>query len=129
MCTLEIDRFRGRNYCCDNYFHGKTEHHSLHANFDLLHWPTREFQFCYSHFEALADDGALPLGDSELNHCDPSSAWDTKLESQYSKNWDGPESPSLYANCLLHVCVQSRVETQADDHLTFFAYDQECQGL
>jgi len=47
------------------------EHHNLH---DLLHWPTMEFRFYYSHVEVQVDDGALLLYDSQWNRCDPSSA-------------------------------------------------------
>jgi len=37
VCVPGNDHFRGCSCRCDNCFHGTQEHHSLHANFDLLH--------------------------------------------------------------------------------------------
>lgn len=45
-CALGTDRFRGHSCIGDNCFRDKREHRNLHAHFDLLHSPTRVFQFC-----------------------------------------------------------------------------------
>ena len=62
-CDLETVHFLACNSPDDSYFHDR-KHHNLHEHFDLLHWPTTEFQFCYLRFGAQVDDVVSPLYDS-----------------------------------------------------------------